>query len=66
MSILVQDVRPEGGLSSLLSDGTADYAYQNLGTGAAPVSAWGLGTQQPTYLTTDLLGMGPRRRWGGG
>ncbi len=56
LATLVQDIRPEAGLSSLLSDGTNDYAYTDLGSGAAPVGAWGLATGQSSYLTTDLLG----------
>ena len=33
LATLVQDIRPEAGLSSLLSDGTNDYAYQDFGSG---------------------------------
>ena len=45
-----------GGLSALVSDGTADYAYLAPGDGSAPLSAYTPGTARATYLATDLLG----------
>ena len=45
-----------GGLSALVSDGTADYAYLSPGDGSAPLSAYAPGTSRATYLGTDLLG----------
>jgi RHS repeat-associated protein len=56
LAALVQDIRPQAGLSSLLSDGTNDYGYQDFGSGAAPESAWSPAGSQVTYLTGDLLG----------
>ena len=54
---LVQDLRP-GGMSGLLSDGAADYAYADFGVGAAPVARMDAGSSQGAYLATDLLGSG--------
>ena len=45
-----------GGLSALVSDGTADYAYLSPGDGSAPLSSYTPGTARATYLATDLLG----------
>ena len=45
-----------GGLSALVSDGTADYAYLSPGDGSAPLSSYTPGTARASYLATDLLG----------
>ena len=45
-----------GGLSALVSDGTADYAYLSPGDGSAPLSSYTPATSRATYLATDLLG----------
>ena len=44
------------GLSALVSDGTADYAYLSPGDGSAPLSSYTPGTARASYLGTDLLG----------
>ena len=45
-----------GGLSALVWDGTADYAYLSPGDGSAPLSSYTPATSRATYLATDLLG----------
>ncbi len=45
-----------GGLSDLVSDGTADYTYLTPGIGAAPLSAYNQASTRSTYLATDVLG----------
>jgi len=45
-----------GGLSDLVSDGTADYTYLEPGTGAAPVSAYNPTSASAASLETDVLG----------
>ena len=45
-----------GGLSALVSDGTADYAYLSPGDGSAPLSSYTPATSRAAYLGTDLLG----------
>jgi RHS repeat-associated protein len=50
----VQDL--EGGLSDLVSDGTADYTYLDPGSGAAPVAAYNQSSTHTTYLGSDVLG----------
>ncbi len=44
------------GMSDLVSDGSADYAYLNPGSGQAPLAGYTLSTQRTTTLGTDLLG----------
>jgi len=45
-----------GGLSSVASDGQADYAYLDPGAGQAPLTAYNPSTNRGAYLATDLLG----------
>ena len=45
-----------GGLSGLVSDGQADYAYLAPGSGMAPLSRYDRQAARGTYLGTDLLG----------
>ena len=44
------------GLSALVSDGRADYAYLGPGDGSAPLAGYTPSTSRSTYLATDLLG----------
>ena len=45
-----------GGLSDLVSDGSADYTYLTPGSGQAPLVGFNLATQRTSTLGTDLLG----------
>ncbi len=54
LSNYAQDL--EAGMSDLVSDGSADYAYLNPGSGQAPLAGYTLSTQRSTTLGTDLLG----------
>ncbi len=54
LSNYAQDL--EAGMSDLVSDGNADYAYLDPGSGQAPLAGYTLSTQRSTTLGTDLLG----------
>ncbi|MGH2343752.1 MAG: hypothetical protein ACRDG4_00895, partial [Chloroflexota bacterium] len=43
-----------GGLSGLVSDGTADYTYLESGAGQAPVSAYNQTTTRSSYLGANV------------
>ncbi len=43
-------------MSDLASDGSADYAYLNPGSGQAPLAGYALSTSHSATLGTDLLG----------
>ncbi|HUY56149.1 MAG TPA: SBBP repeat-containing protein [Candidatus Nanopelagicaceae bacterium] len=55
--VLINDAQDlTGGMSDLVSDGTADYTYLTPGSGQAPVSAYTQASTRSTYLATDVLG----------
>jgi RHS repeat-associated protein len=55
--VLLNDAQDlAGGLSDLVSDGTADYTYLEPGTGAAPVAAYNQSSTRTNYLASDVLG----------
>ncbi len=54
LSNYAQDL--EAGMSDLVSDDSADYAYLDPGSGQAPLAGYTLSTSRTTTLGTDLLG----------